>query len=84
MKQIHSKLEHTTGKVEAACEYLMCSGDKSEVFCQQCAQFICQECLKQHVRMNVFAGHQTFTLDELKRGGVAKNVVVPEPALKDL
>ena len=80
MKQVHSRLEQATGKVEAACE--MCSGDKSEAFCRQCAQFICQECLKQHGRMKIFAGHQTSTLDELKRGGVTKDMVVPEPTLK--
>ena len=80
MKQVHSKLERATGKVEAVCE--MCSGGKSIAFCRQCAQFICQECLKQHGRMKVFAGHKTSTLDELKRGGGARNVVVPKPAVK--
>jgi hypothetical protein len=77
MKSMHSKMEQAHGKVEAKCQ--MCSGDKAEAFCMQCAMFICAECVKQHQRMKVFTAHKTLTMDELKEGG-AKNIM-PKPAL---
>ena len=80
MKEIHSKLELAHGKVEAKCE--ICSIDKVEAFCRQCAQFICSECVKSHQRMKkAFPGHVITTLDDLKKGG-AKDIVVPEPSLQ--
>ncbi len=78
MKGVHSKLERAHGKVEAKCEG--CSGGKAEAFCRQCTQFICAECVKQHHRMRVFAGHKTVTLDELKEGGAKE--LMKEPPLQ--
>ena len=78
MKQVHSKVERATGKVEAKCE--MCSGAKAEAFCRQCVMFICAECVKQHQKMRVFAGHKVSSLQEIKEGG-AKEVFVQEPTL---
>ena len=78
MKQVHSKVERATGKVEAKCE--MCSGAKAEAFCRQCVMFICAECVKQHQKMRVFAGHKMSSLQEIKEGG-AKEVFVQEPTL---
>lgn len=69
MKGVYAKLEQAYGKVEVKCE--ICSGDKAESFCRQCAQFVCAECVKQHHRMNkVFAGHVMASFDELKKGGI--------------
>ena len=79
LKEVHSKLERVTGKVEAKCE--MCSGAKAEAFCRQCMMFICAECLRQHQKMKVFAGHKTSSLDELKEGG-AKEILTQEPTLQ--
>ena len=67
MKSMHSSMERAHGKVEAKCQ--MCSGDKAEAFCMQCAMFICAECVKQHQKMRVFSGHRVSTLDELREGG---------------
>ena len=78
MKQVHSKVERATGKVEAKCE--MCSGAKAEAFCRQCVMFICAECVKQHQKMRVFAGHKVSSLQEIKEGG-AKEAFVQEPTL---
>ena len=78
MKQVHSKVERATGKVEAKCE--MCSGAKAEAFCRQCVMFICAECVKQHQKMRVFAGHKVSSLQEIKEGR-AKEVFVQEPTL---
>ena len=77
MKELHSKLERTHGKVDAKCE--MCSGDKAEAFCRQCTQFICTECVKSHHRMKVFADHKIASLDELKER--AKEIVMEESPL---
>ena len=77
MKNVHSKLERATGKVEVMCE--ICSEDKAEAFCRQCVQFICAECVKSHKRMKKsFPGHVVIMLQELKEGG-AKEIVSPEP-----
>ena len=75
MKEVHSKLELAHGKVEAKCE--MCSEDKAEAFCRQCAKFICADCVKSHKKMKgVFSGHKVSTLDELREGG-AQDIVPP-------
>ena len=80
LKELHSKMERAHGKVEASCE--LCSGDKAEAFCRQCAQFICEKCVKAHQRMKKsFPGHKVVTLDELKEGG-AKEIVKQESPLQ--
>ena len=79
LKHVHSKLERATGKVEAKCE--MCSEDKAEAFCRHCMMFICAECVKQHKKLKVFAGHKTSSLDGLKEGG-AREFITPEPTLQ--
>ena len=56
MKEVHSKLELAHGKVDAQCE--MCSGEKAEAFCRQCAMFICADCAKSHLKMKAFHGHK--------------------------
>ena len=79
LKQVHSKLERATGEVEAKCE--MCSEDNAEAFCRHCMMFICAECVKQHKKLKVFAGHKTSSLDKLKEGG-AREFITPEPTLQ--
>ena len=60
MKALHSKMEKAEGRVEALCE--MCSsGDKSVAFCRQCTQFICEDCVRTHRKLKVFAGHKLST-----------------------
>ncbi len=61
MKDVHSKLEQAHGRGSASCE--MCSGAISIAFCQQCSQYICAECVKQHRRMKIFTGHNLNHLD---------------------
>ena len=75
MKELHAKMEKAQGKVEAVCE--MCSGAKSEAFCRQCTEFICNDCVRSHRKMKVFAGHKVVTLQELKEGG-AKEIPLKE------
>ena len=75
MKSVHSKLERAHGKVEAKCE--LCSVDKAEGFCRQCAQLVCEKCIESHRRMKMFAGHK---IDELKEG--AKEIIKEEPPLQ--
>ena len=80
LKELHSKMERAHGKVEAKCE--LCSGDKAEAFCRQCAQFICEKCVESHQRMKkVFPGHKIATFDELKEGG-AKEIIAQESPLQ--
>ena len=81
MKEVHSKLELAHGKVEAKCE--MCSEDKAEAFCRQCAKFICAFCVKSHSRMKkVYPGHKVSTLDELREGGAEDIVAIKEPSFQ--
>jgi len=75
MKELHAKMEKAQGKVEAVCE--MCSGAKAEAFCRQCTDFICNDCVRSHRKMKVFAGHEVVTLQELKEGG-AKEIPLKE------
>ena len=73
-------MEKAHGKLEAPCE--MCSRGKATAFCRQCVNFICDECVKSHQRLRVFAGHVVSTLEELKQGGVKELSVVDTPAQK--
>ncbi|XP_064397534.1 E3 ubiquitin-protein ligase TRIM71-like [Halichondria panicea] len=68
MKALHSRMEKAHGKLEATCE--MCPGEKATAFCRQCVQFICEDCVRSHQRMKVFATHIVSTLEQLKQGGV--------------
>ena len=64
MKEVHSKMDQAEGKVDTECE--LCYGDKVKAFCQQCAQFICSECIKQHRRMKKsFPGHKITSFAQL-------------------
>ena len=80
MKELHSRMEKAHGKLEAPCE--MCSHGKATAFCRQCVNFICDECVKSHKQLRVFAGHVVSTLEELKQGGVKELSVVDTPAQK--
>ena len=81
MKEVHSKLELAHGKVEAKCE--MCSEDKAEAFCRQCAKFMCADCAKSHLKMKkAYPGHKVSTLDELREGGAEDIVVIKEPSFQ--
>jgi len=68
-------MEKAQGKVEAVCE--MCSGAKAEAFCRRCMEFICNDCVKSHRKMKIFADHRVVTLQELKEGG-AKEISLKE------
>ena len=82
MTELHAKMEKAHGKVEAMCE--QCAESKSVAFCRQCTNFICDNCVKIHKKMKVFADHKVATLEELKEGG-AKQILVkqaPPPMCK--
>ena len=83
MKELHTKMEKAHGKVEALCE--QCSGGKATAFCRHCTEFICEECVKIHQKMKVFAGHKVTSLEELKKGE-SKEILIkkpPPPTCKD-
>ena len=75
MKELRTKMEKAQGIMEAVCE--MCSRAKAEAFCRQCTEFICNDCVKLHGVLKVFAGHKVVTLQELKEGG-AKAIPLKE------
>ena len=81
MKELHSRMEKTHGKLETLCE--ICARGKATAFCRQCVKFICEECVKSHQRMKaLFTGHVVSTLEELKQGGVKELSVVDTPPQK--
>ena len=83
MKELHTKMEKAHGKVEALCE--QCSGGKATAFCRHCTEFICEECVKIHQKVKVFAGHKVTSLEELKKGE-SKEILIkkpPPPTCKD-
>ena len=70
MKELRTKIEKVQGRMEAICE--MCSRGEAVAFCRQCAEFICNDCVKSHKHMKIFAGHNVVTFQELKEGGTTK------------
>ena len=78
-------MEKAHGKVEAHCE--QCSRGKAMAtsFCRHCTDFICEECVKSHQKMKIFAGHKVISLKELKKGAT-KDILIkkpPPPICKD-
>ena len=85
MKDIYGKLAKAEGKLEAVCEQCIGGGRKSVAFCRQCAEFLCDECVRSHHRLKVFVGHVVASLEDLKKGG-AKNIPLteaPPPKCRD-
>ena len=81
MKDVYAKMAKAEGKMEAVCEQCI-AGGKSVAFCRQCAEFICDNCVRVHQELKVFAGHVVASLEDLKSGG-AKNIPLKEaPPLK--
>jgi hypothetical protein len=72
MKDVYAKMAKAEGKMEAVCEQCI-AGGKSVAFCCQCAEFICDNCVRVHQELKVFAGHVVASLEDLKSGG-AKNI----------
>ena len=78
MKDVYGKMAKAEGKVEAMCE--QCEESKAVSFCRQCAEFICEDCVRSHQKMKAFAGHKVASLADLKRGG-AKDIPLKEAPL---
>ena len=78
MKELHTNMEKAQGKIEAYCD--LCSEGKAIAFCRQCAGFICNECIRSHQRMRIFAGHKATTLEDLRKGGARDIPVIGEPS----
>ena len=51
---------------------------KLKLFCHQCDEFICRECVKSHKRMKLFASHDVNSLEDLKQGR-ARQIAVKDP-----
>ena len=77
MKELHTKMEKAHGRVEALCE--QCSGGKATALCHNCAEFICEECIKIHQKLKVFAGNKATSLEELKKGET-KEILIKKPS----
>ena len=75
MKELRAKIEKAHDKRETVCE--MCSRAKVVAFCRKCAEFICDDCVKSHRNMKVFADHKVVDIQELKEGG-AKAIPLKE------
>ena len=85
MKDVYSKMAKAEGEVEAVCDQCVGGRRKSVAFCRQCAEFLCDECVRSHQRLKVFVGHVVTSLQDLKKGG-AKNIPlkeVPPPKCPD-
>ena len=78
MKDVYGKMAKAEGKVEAVCE--QCEEGKAVAFCRQCTEFICEDCVRSHQKLKVFAGHKVTSLADLKRGG-AKHITLKEAPL---
>ena len=81
LKTTISTMERPHGKMEVECELCSDSGEKAEAFCQQCAMFICKDCIKQHKRLKTYLTHEVASLEDLKQGQ-AKAIAVKEPPTK--
>ena len=79
MKDVYGKMAKAEGKVEAVCEQCV-GGGKAVAFCRQCAEFLCEECVRSHSNLKAFAWHKVASLADLKKGG-AKEISLKEVPL---
>ena len=79
MKDLYGKMAKAEGKVEAVCE--QCGEEKSVAFCRQCTEFICEDCVRCHRKMKLFASHEVATLADLKKGG-GREILLKEAPLQ--
>ena len=78
LKSKVTTLQRAHGKVEVKCELCTASPLVAEVFCRQCARFICKECVLIHTKIQTFVSHEVASLEDLKHGQ-AKPIAVEEP-----
>ena len=71
---VNRKVDIIQGRMEIVCG--MCSRAKAEAVCRQCTEFICNDCVKLHGVLKIFAGHKVVTFYELKKG---RPEVIPMP-----
>ena len=79
MKDVYGKMAKAEGKVEAVCEQFV-GGGKAVAFFRQCAEFLCEECVRSHSNLKAFAWHKVASLADLKKGG-AKEISLKEAPL---
>ena len=72
LERVHDK--------EVKCEGCTDSGGKAEAFCRQCAELICNECVKSHMIMKLFSSHEVVSLDDPKQGRL--EIAMKEPLTK--
>ena len=79
LTELHSRMSKIERKSESPCE--MCSGERAEAFCRQCAEFICGDCAHSHRKMKMkFPDHEVVTLAELREGGARLLPLAVKPA----
>ncbi len=79
IKALHETLERVHGKVEVKCELCTDAEASVEVFCRQCAEFICAKCAESHQRMKTFARHEIVSVQDLREDKVSQ--IVPQELL---
>lgn len=73
LKELHTRMAMIQRKIEAYCE--LCSTEKAQSFCHQCAEFMCYECAKSHSKMTKkYPGHRVAALDQLQESGARTRV----------
>ena len=77
---VEKSLERVNDK-SMNCEGCTDSGDKTEAFCHQCAEYLCKDCVESHKVMKLFASHEVVSLEDLKQGR-AREIAVKEPPTK--
>ena len=81
LKELHTRMAMIQRKIEAYCE--LCSTEKAQSFCHQCAEFMCYECAKSHSKMTKkYPGHRVAALDQLQESGARSIPMKPAPPSK--
>lgn len=81
LKELHTRMAMIQRKIEANCE--LCSMEKAQSFCHQCAEFMCDECAKSHSKMTKkYPGHRVAALDQLQESGARSIPMKPAPPSK--
>ena len=64
MEEVYSVMKKAEPKEEVTCEN--CSEHPSVAFCQNCGEYICEQCVRAHKKMRQFSSHVVESIDSLR------------------
>ena len=63
LMEVYDRIKKASAHQHVSCDN--CDNTNADIYCKQCATFLCPECLHHHNKWKPNAGHQILSLDEV-------------------